>query len=91
MPDDSHPHEEQPSGLSWLAIQRPISVIVGIVLVVLFGILSVVDLPIQLTPDIATPTISVSTVWPGCTLPTVTRALQAVSAAMGSVAAWAKP
>ena len=38
---------------------------VGIVLVVLFGALSVVDLPIQLTPDIATPTISVSTVWPG--------------------------
>ena len=34
-------------------------------LVVLFGVLSVVDLPIQLTPDIATPTISVSTVWPG--------------------------
>jgi len=65
MQDDSHPHEEQPTGLSWLAIQRPISVIVGIVLVVLFGILSVLDLPIQLTPDIATPTISVSTVWPG--------------------------
>jgi HAE1 family hydrophobic/amphiphilic exporter-1 len=65
MPDETHRHEEQPSGLSWLAIQRPISVIVGIVLVVLFGALSVVDLPIQLTPDIATPTISVSTVWPG--------------------------
>ncbi|MBW2212663.1 MAG: efflux RND transporter permease subunit [Deltaproteobacteria bacterium] len=65
MSDHSQPHEEQPSGLSWLAIQRPISVIVGIVLVVLFGALSVMDLPIQLTPDIATPTISVSTVWPG--------------------------
>ena len=65
MPDDSHPHEEQPSGLTWLAIQRPISVIVGVVLVVLFGALSVMDLPIQLTPDISTPTISVSTVWPG--------------------------
>jgi HAE1 family hydrophobic/amphiphilic exporter-1 len=65
MPDDSPPHEEQPTGLSWLAIQRPISVIVGIVLVVLFGTLSVMDLPIQLTPDIATPTISVNTIWPG--------------------------
>jgi len=65
MPDDAHPHEEQPAGLSWIAINRPISVVVGIVLVVLFGALSVVDLPIQLTPDIATPTISVSTVWPG--------------------------
>ncbi|UCH30815.1 MAG: efflux RND transporter permease subunit [Myxococcales bacterium] len=48
-----------------MAINRPISVIVGIVLVVLFGALSVVDLPIQLTPDIATPTISVNTTWPG--------------------------
>lgn len=65
MPDDAHPHDEQPTGLSWLAIQRPISVIVGIVLVVLFGALSVVDIPIQLTPDISTPTISVSTTWPG--------------------------
>ena len=65
MPDESRPDEEQPSGLSWIAIQRPISVIVGIVLVVLFGGLSVVDLPIQLTPDIATPTIGINTVWPG--------------------------
>ena len=65
MPDETHRHEEQPSGLTWLAIQRPITVIVGIVLVVLFGALSVVDLPIQLTPDIATPTISVNTTWPG--------------------------
>ncbi|UCF45944.1 MAG: efflux RND transporter permease subunit [Myxococcales bacterium] len=65
MPDDAHPHEEQPTGLSWIAINRPISVVVGIVLVVLFGALSVIDLPIQLTPDIATPTISVNTTWPG--------------------------
>ena len=65
MPGDAQPHGEPPVGLSWLAIRRPISVIVGIVLVVLFGALSVVDLPIQLTPDIATPTISVNTAWPG--------------------------
>ncbi|HET6416914.1 MAG TPA: efflux RND transporter permease subunit [Polyangiales bacterium] len=63
--DQNHPPEEQPTGLSWLAIQRPITVIVGIVLVVLFGTLSVMDLPIQLTPDIATPTITINTVWPG--------------------------
>jgi HAE1 family hydrophobic/amphiphilic exporter-1 len=65
MPDDAHPHEEQPAGLTWIAIQRPVSVIVGVMLVVLFGALSVVDIPIQLTPDIATPTISINTVWPG--------------------------
>jgi HAE1 family hydrophobic/amphiphilic exporter-1 len=65
MSDDAQRREEEPTGLTWLAIQRPISVVVGIVLVVLFGALSVMDLPIQLTPDISTPTISVSTVWPG--------------------------
>lgn len=65
MPDDLQPHDERPAGLSWIAIQRPISVVVGIVLVVLFGALSVKDLPIQLTPDISTPTISINTAWPG--------------------------
>ncbi len=65
MPDDSRPPEPSPTGLSWIAIQRPITVIVGIVLVVLFGALSVMDLPIQLTPDIETPTITVNTTWPG--------------------------
>jgi multidrug efflux pump subunit AcrB len=50
MLDDSHLQEGQPTGLTWIAIQRPISVMVGIVLVVLFGGLSVMDLPIQLTP-----------------------------------------
>ena len=65
MPDDARPHEEKPTGLTWIAIQRPVSVVVGVLLVVLFGALSVVDLPIQLTPDISTPTISVNTVWPG--------------------------
>ena len=65
MPDDSRPPEAQPVGLIWTAIQRPITVIVGIMLVVLFGALSVVDLPIQLTPDIQTPTITITTAWPG--------------------------
>ena len=65
MPDELPTTEPQPTGLTWIAIQRPITVIVGIVLVVLFGGLSVVDLPIQLTPDIQTPTITVSTAWPG--------------------------
>ncbi|MEM7136115.1 MAG: efflux RND transporter permease subunit [Myxococcota bacterium] len=65
MPDDSRPPDAPPAGLTWIAIQRPVTVIVGILLVVLFGALSVVDLPIQLTPDIQTPTISINTGWPG--------------------------
>ena len=33
----------------------------------MFGVLSIVDIPIQLTPDISVPTISVNTAWPGAT------------------------
>ncbi|MFT4979515.1 MAG: HAE1 family hydrophobic/amphiphilic exporter-1, partial [Myxococcota bacterium] len=52
-------------GLIGLAIQRPVGVIVGLLLVMLFGALSLGGLPIQLTPDIAIPTLEVSTDWPG--------------------------
>ena len=48
-----------------LAIDRPIGVVVGILLVMLFGVLSVADLPVQLTPDVSIPTITVTTAWPG--------------------------
>lgn len=47
------------------AIQRPVTVLVGVVLVVMFGALSVADLPIQLTPDVTVPTMTVNTRWPG--------------------------
>lgn len=52
--------------IAW-AIRRPVSVSVGVILVVMFGVLSIVDIPIQLTPDITVPTISVNTAWPGAT------------------------
>ncbi|MCB9761366.1 MAG: efflux RND transporter permease subunit [Alphaproteobacteria bacterium] len=60
----------QPSpggGVIALAISRPVGVLVGVILVMMFGFLSVFDLPIQLTPDIEVPTLTVSTVWPGAT------------------------
>lgn len=47
------------------AIERPVTVLVGVILVVLFGTLALTELPIQLTPDIAVPTLTVSTRWPG--------------------------
>ena len=52
-------------GLIGLSIQRPVGVLVGVLLVMLFGTLSLGGLPIQLTPDIAIPTLEVSTTWPG--------------------------
>jgi HAE1 family hydrophobic/amphiphilic exporter-1 len=48
-----------------LAIERPVGVLVGVVLVVLFGLLSLRGVPIQLTPDIEVPTLTVQTSWPG--------------------------
>ena len=47
------------------AVSRPVTVLVGVILVVMFGTLAIVQLPIQLTPDIAVPTLNVTTVWPG--------------------------
>lgn len=52
--------------IAW-AIRRPVTVTVGVILVAFFGALSVMGLPIQLTPDVTIPTITVSTAWPGAT------------------------
>ena len=52
-------------GLIGTSIGRPVSVLVGVILVSLFGSLALTRLPIQLTPDIERPTITVRTVWPG--------------------------
>ncbi len=48
-----------------VAIERPIGVGVGVILLMLFGILSLRGVPIQLTPDIAIPSLTVQTDWPG--------------------------
>ena len=55
----------QPVGWIEHAIARPVTVLVAVLLLTLFGVLSLVGVPIQLTPDIVVPTLSVSTLWPG--------------------------
>jgi len=47
------------------AIQYPVSVTVGVLMVVLFGVVSLFRLPIQLTPNVEKPEITVETRWPG--------------------------
>ncbi len=49
--------------LTQLSLANPTAVIVGILLVVLFGLISVFRLPIQLTPDVSQPMIVISTGW----------------------------
>lgn len=48
-------------------ISKPVSVAVGVILVVMFGLIGLNKLPVQLTPDVETPEITVSTTWGGAT------------------------
>ena len=47
------------------AIKRPVTVSVGVILLVLFGLISLFRIPIQLTPNVDLPEISIETVWRG--------------------------
>ncbi len=47
------------------SIRNPVTVTVGVLLVALFGIVSLLRLPIQLTPDVEKPEITVETTWRG--------------------------
>jgi HAE1 family hydrophobic/amphiphilic exporter-1 len=46
-------------------IRNPVKVTVGVLLVVLFGLVALDRMPMQLTPEVQRPTISVETSWPG--------------------------
>lgn len=46
-------------------IRNPIKVAVGVLLVALFGIIALMRMPMQLTPEVQIPTITVQTRWPG--------------------------
>ncbi|MBU2431568.1 MAG: efflux RND transporter permease subunit, partial [Proteobacteria bacterium] len=48
-------------------ISKPVTVAVGVIMVVMFGLIGLQKLPVQLTPDVETPMITVSTVWYGAT------------------------
>ena len=47
------------------AIRYPVSTIVGVLLVVLFGVVALVKLPVQLAPDVEKHEVTVDTQWPG--------------------------
>jgi len=48
-------------------IQKPVTVCVGVIIVVMFGLIGLQSLPVQLTPDVETPLITVNTTWYGAT------------------------
>ncbi|MBP7769865.1 MAG: efflux RND transporter permease subunit [Aliarcobacter sp.] len=49
------------------SIKNPVTIIVSVLIVVLFGFISLGNLPYQLTPNVAKPEIKITTVWAGAT------------------------
>lgn len=47
------------------AIENPVKTTVGVMLVLLFGVIALTRIPVQLTPDVDRPVITVSTNWTG--------------------------
>ncbi|NLS92279.1 MAG: efflux RND transporter permease subunit [Planctomycetaceae bacterium] len=47
------------------SIENPVKVAVGVILIVLFGVIALNTVPIQLTPDVDRPVVTVRTEWPG--------------------------
>ena len=50
--------------LRW-CIEHPVSVTVGVLLLVFAGLIGLREIPIQLTPTVSKPQITVTTIWPG--------------------------
>jgi hydrophobic/amphiphilic exporter-1 (mainly G- bacteria), HAE1 family len=48
-----------------LAIERPVAVMAAVLMVVMFGVVALNAIPIQLTPDVRKPVISIRTIWSG--------------------------
>ncbi|MCG6981486.1 MAG: efflux RND transporter permease subunit [Deltaproteobacteria bacterium] len=47
------------------SIKNPITVIVGVILLVMFGFIALLRIPVQLTPNVDKAEITVNTLWPG--------------------------
>ncbi len=48
-----------------VAIDRPIAVLAAVMMVVMFGLIALKTIPIQLTPDVQKPVLTISTAWAG--------------------------
>src|SRR6187455_994142 len=46
-------------------VHNPVKVTVGVILVLLFGSLAMFTMPMQLTPEVEIPTLTIETTWPG--------------------------
>ncbi|MCA9035093.1 MAG: efflux RND transporter permease subunit [Planctomycetaceae bacterium] len=55
------------------SIDNPVKVTVGVILMVLFGGIAYISTPVQLTPDVVEPEITITTMWPGASAQEVER------------------
>ena len=56
-------------------VANPVKVAVGVILVTLFGVLALLSMPVQLTPEVQIPSITVDARWPGASPQEVEREL----------------
>ncbi len=49
------------------SITKPVTIAVGVLLLLMFGFVSLEKLPYRLTPNVVQPEISIQTIWPGAT------------------------
>lgn len=49
------------------SVKNPVVICVGVIFLVLFGYLAIMQMPYSLTPNISRPTISINTTWAGAT------------------------
>ncbi|ADB18238.1 acriflavin resistance protein [Pirellula staleyi DSM 6068] len=54
-------------------VHNPVKVTVGVILIVMFGIISAFNMPMQLTPEVEIPTLTIETTWPGASAAEVER------------------
>lgn len=52
-------------------MKNPVKVAVGVILVALFGVLAIYRMPVQLSPDVELPKITITTIWPGAAPPEI--------------------
>ena len=57
------------------SVANPVKVAVGVILVTLFGVLAIVSMPVQLTPEVQVPTITVESRWRGASPQEIEREL----------------
>jgi len=56
-------------------VANPVKVAVGVILVTLFGVLALLSMPVQLTPEVQVPTITVESRWRGASPQEIEREL----------------